>query len=54
MLVEVKGPADRLSDRQRVWCQALVAHGVSVKVCRVQEGAGGHHLTAGADYDDDT
>ena len=50
MVVEVKGPTDRLSDRQRVWCQALAAHGVAVKVCRVHEGVGGFHVTAGSDY----
>lgn len=49
MMVEVKGPSDRLSDRQRVWCQALAAHGVAVRVCRVDEGAGGYHATAGSE-----
>ena len=35
--VEVKGPRDRLSDKQRVWIAALLAGGVDVEVCRVVE-----------------
>ena len=49
LLVEVKGPTDRLSDKQRVWCQAFSSYGVGVKVCRVDEGGGGIHVTADMD-----
>lgn len=34
-LVEVKGPNDRLSDRQTVWLGELAAAGLHVEVCRV-------------------
>jgi Fanconi-associated nuclease 1 len=35
-LVEVKGPGDRLSDRQRVWIDVLLRHGADVAVCYVE------------------
>ena len=35
-LVEVKGPGDRLSDRQRVWIDVLLRHGADVAVCHVE------------------
>ena len=34
-LVEVKGPNDRLSDKQEVWISELLAAGVHVEVCHV-------------------
>ena len=37
-LVEVKGPGDRLSDRQRVWIDVLLRHGADVAVCYVARG----------------
>ena len=37
MLVEVKGPRDRLSDKQRAWIAALRQGGVAVEVFRVFE-----------------
>jgi hypothetical protein len=36
-LVEVKGPSDRLSERQRAWIVVLRAAGVDCRVCRVLE-----------------
>ena len=35
MLVEVKGPGDRLSDKQLAWIDLLVRNGVEVEVCYV-------------------
>ena len=37
MLVEVKGPRDRLSDKQRAWLAALGQGGLRVEVFRVHE-----------------
>ena len=37
--VEVKGPRDRLSDKQRYWLRILLAGGCRVDLCRVQEPA---------------
>ena len=37
MLVEVKGPRDRLDGRQTAWLRYLIDHGVQAGVCRVQE-----------------
>lgn len=37
-LVEVKGPRDRLFDKQRAWLQVLSNSGLKVEVCRVVEG----------------
>lgn len=34
-LVEVKGPNDRLSDKQEVWIDELLAAGIHVEVCHV-------------------
>ena len=34
-LVEVKGPNDRLSDKQEVWIRELLAAGIPVEVCHV-------------------
>ena len=36
MLVEVKGPRDRLSDKQRVWIDLLLKAGVRVAVCKIE------------------
>ena len=36
-LVEVKGPGDRLSDRQVAWLSRLVRWGVDAEVCYVEE-----------------
>ena len=36
MLVEVKGPRDRLSDKQRVWIDLLLNAGVRVAVCKIE------------------
>jgi hypothetical protein len=35
--VEVKGPSDRLSERQRVWLVVLLAAGADCRICRVLE-----------------
>eukprot|EP01094_Clydonella_sp_ATCC50884_P002502 TRINITY_DN11913_c0_g1_i1.p3 TRINITY_DN11913_c0_g1~~TRINITY_DN11913_c0_g1_i1.p3 ORF type:complete len:192 (+),score=29.86 TRINITY_DN11913_c0_g1_i1:960-1535(+) len=35
MLVEVKGPRDRLSDKQRVWIHRLLEDGIRVELCRI-------------------
>jgi hypothetical protein len=48
MLVEVKGPTDRLADRQAVWLHALSVGGkVPAVVCQIREGRNGqesgHH-----------
>ena len=37
--VEVKGPGDQLQIHQRLWIEALVAHGLPVRVARVQIGS---------------
>lgn len=37
MCVEVKGPRDRLSDKQRAWIQILTDAGLPVDVCYVKE-----------------
>ena len=54
MLVEVKGPTDRLSDMQQRWIHILNSKNICTLVCRVMEGRvmglqGGHHETAGRD-----
>ncbi len=36
-LVEVKGPRDVLSPKQTVWIDQLLACGMQVEVCHVQE-----------------
>lgn len=36
---EVKGPRDRLSDKQRAWIDALLCAGAQVEVCHVHEKA---------------
>ena len=38
-LVEVKGPNDRLSDKQRVWADALMNAGLEVEICKVSTDA---------------
>ncbi|WMC09825.1 VRR-NUC domain-containing protein [Oceanimonas pelagia] len=35
-LIEVKGPGDRLQDHQRLWIEAMRAHGLPVSVCEVR------------------
>ena len=35
MLVEVKGPNDRLAPKQEIWLQSLIKHGVDARVCKV-------------------
>lgn len=48
---KVKGPGDRLSDRQTAWLRILNEGGARVGVCHVTEGSGGSHVvrtTAGA------
>lgn len=49
MFVEVKGPTDRLADRQAVWLHALEAGGSGAAVCQIREGRAGqqcgHHET---------
>lgn len=51
LLVEVKGPTDRLSDTQQRWIQILNSNKISAIVCRVKEGVmnlqSGHHQTSG-------
>lgn len=37
LLVEVKGPRDRLSDKQRAWIEQLLHAGFQVEVCHVVE-----------------
>lgn len=37
--VEVKGPGDQLQIHQRLWIEALLAHGLPVRVARVQTGS---------------
>jgi hypothetical protein len=51
VLVEVKGPTDRLSDEQQRWIHVCNSIGIESVVCRVKEGgmggiAGGYHRTA--------
>ncbi|CAM9805094.1 unnamed protein product, partial [Choristocarpus tenellus] len=41
-LVEVKGPSDRLSERQVAWLRIL---GEAGSVCHVVEGSAGRHCT---------
>lgn len=36
-LVEVKGPRDRLDDRQKVWLETFVQAGIPAEVCQVVE-----------------
>ncbi|CAM9590186.1 unnamed protein product [Ectocarpus fasciculatus] len=43
-LLEVKGPSDRLSDRQTAWLRILDRGRALVGVCHVTEGAGGSHV----------
>ena len=38
VVIEVKGPADHLSDKQVLWLQVLGAVGVEAMVVRVKEG----------------
>lgn len=38
MLVEVKGPTDKLADKQLKWLQALTHFDIPAVVCRVREG----------------
>lgn len=38
LLVEVKGPSDKLSARQTKWMRALASAGIHAVVCRVKEG----------------
>ena len=38
-LVEVKGPRDRLSEKQHVWLRVLLAAGIDARVCKVSESA---------------
>lgn len=37
--MEVKGPNDKLSDKQRVWIDILAKCGADVEVCYVTENA---------------
>jgi len=37
--VEVKGPRDRLSDKQRVWAHLINAAGSKIEVCHIVEGS---------------
>lgn len=37
--VEVKGPNDKLAERQRAWLQILQEGGVMARVCKVHEGS---------------
>lgn len=37
LLVEVKGPRDRLSDKQRAWIEQLLTAGLRIEVCHVQQ-----------------
>ena len=37
MLIEVKGPRDRLDGRQTAWLKALIDFGIPAGVCRIQE-----------------
>lgn len=58
MFVEVKGPTDRLADRQAVWLHALEAGGAAgALVCQIREGRSGqqsgHHETGFVFMDDD-
>ncbi|CAM9218865.1 unnamed protein product [Scytosiphon promiscuus] len=48
-LLEVKGPSDRLSDRQTAWLRILDRGQAHVGVCHVAEGAGGSHAAAAAE-----
>jgi fanconi-associated nuclease 1 len=41
MCVEVKGPRDRLSDKQRAWIHIMTDGGFPVDVCYVKETSGG-------------
>jgi hypothetical protein len=57
MFVEVKGPTDRLADRQAVWLHALEAGGSGAAVCQIREGRAGqqsgHHETGFAFMDEE-
>lgn len=46
---KVKGPSDRLSDRQTAWLSILDRGGARVGVCHVVEGSGGSHVACAAD-----
>lgn len=35
--VEVKGPRDKLDERQKAWLHQLSQHGVDARVCKVLE-----------------
>ena len=37
LLIEVKGPRDRLDGRQTAWLKALIDFGIPAGVCRIQE-----------------
>lgn len=41
--LQVKGPSDRLSDRQTAWLRILGRGSALVGVCHVAEGSGGSH-----------
>lgn len=43
LLLQVKGPSDRLSDRQTAWLRILDRGQALVGVCHVAEGVGGSH-----------
>lgn len=48
---QVKGPSDRLSDRQTKWLGILARGRALVGVCHVVEGAEGSHHSGGAAED---
>ena len=43
--VEVKGPNDRLSNKQILWLDYLTAIGIEALVCHVEEVNGGKYLS---------
>ena len=46
MFVEVKGPGDSLSDKQRMWCHDLNSLGCHAHVCYVRAVAPSHFARA--------
>lgn len=46
MFVEVKGPGDSLSDKQRMWCHNLNSLGCHAHVCYVRAVAPSHFVRA--------
>ncbi|KAI9592881.1 VRR-NUC domain-containing protein [Syncephalis fuscata] len=34
--VEVKGPGDRLSETQKIWCNVFIQHNIDIEVCHVR------------------